>query len=125
MDSQRKQPKFIVFLTQLLALFKFCPACKADNPLVELETVGTMAKIKLTCASERCHQRDNIWHSQPYWENTKIPAGNILLSFAILLSGGTATKMLQMLKIMGVSCTTLTTFFRHQRVCMKNSLITS
>lgn len=112
----KSQPKFIVFLAQLLLLFKFCPTCKADNPLVELERVGTMAKVNITCANERCQQRHNTWRSQPDWENTRIPAGNFLLSFAILLAGGSATKILHVFKLMGVSCTTLSTYFRHQRV---------
>ena len=116
-SNLRKQPKFIVFLTQLMALFKFCPSCKSENPLVELEKVGTMAKIKIICGNDHCQQRHNSWNSQPYWENTKIPAGNLLLSFAILLAGGLPSKILHMLKIMGVSCITLPTFFRHQRVC--------
>ena len=122
--SLRKQPKFIVFLTQLLALFKFCPTCKADHPLIEVEKVGTMAKIKLACSNDKCEHRHSTWHSQPFWENTKIPAGNLLLSFGILLAGGTATKALHILKIMGVSCMTLTTFFRHQRVCKTSNIFT-
>ena len=43
-ENLRKQPKFIVFLSQLLLLFQFCHPCKADNPLVEttqaMEFVG-------------------------------------------------------------------------------------
>ena len=35
-SNLRKEPKFIVFFTQLLALFKFCHACKHESPLVEV-----------------------------------------------------------------------------------------
>ena len=35
-----------------------------------------------------------MWHSQPKIEGTKVVAGNILLSFAILLAGASASKVL-------------------------------
>ena len=44
-DNLRTQPKFIVFLSQLLLLFRFCHFCKAENPLVETRQVGTMAVV--------------------------------------------------------------------------------
>ncbi|CAB4027620.1 Hypothetical predicted protein, partial [Paramuricea clavata] len=37
----RTEPKFIVFWTQLLLLFKFCHSCKSDNPLIKTRQVGT------------------------------------------------------------------------------------
>ena len=39
----RAKPKHIVFLSQLLLLFKFCHVCKADNPMVEAGGIGTQA----------------------------------------------------------------------------------
>ena len=47
---------------------------------------------------------------------TKIPAGNFLLCMAILLSGSSASKVLQLFQHMRVACFSLKTFFRHQRV---------
>ena len=44
-SNLRKEPKFIVFFTQLLAIFKFCHVCKFDNPLVEVQENGTMAEV--------------------------------------------------------------------------------
>ncbi len=112
----RTEPKFIVFLSQLLILFKFCPICKADSPLTEVRKVGTMAEIFLHCSNPRCQKKSNVWRSQPYWKETKIPAGNLLLSFAVLASGGSASKILLMFKHMGMACISLRTFFKHQSV---------
>ena len=49
-------------------------------------------------------------------EGTRIPACNLLLSFAILLAGGTATKVLRIFDHMGLACISLKTFFKDQRV---------
>ena len=120
-DNLKTQPKFIVFLSQLLLLFKFCHFCKAENPLVETRQVGTMAVVTSTCTNEKCSKKDVIWKSQPNIPGTKIPAGNFLLCMAILLS---ASKVLQLFKHMGVACFSLNTFFRHQRVRPSRYLIT-
>ncbi|XP_074634740.1 uncharacterized protein LOC141893240 isoform X2 [Acropora palmata] len=64
-NNLRTQPKFLVFLTQLLVLFKFCHSCKADNPLVETKQVGTMAVITSTCTNTKCKRKDTVWKSQP------------------------------------------------------------
>ena len=123
-DNLRTQPKFIVFLSQLLLLFKFCHFCKAENPLVETRQVGTMAVVTSTCTNKKCSKKDVIWKSQPNMPGTKIPAGNFLLCMAILLSGSSASKVLQLFKHMGVACFSLNTFFRHQRVRLCTCLIT-
>ena len=86
-NNLRTQPKFIVFLSQLLLLFKFCPSCKADNPLVETRQAGTMAVITSTCTNKKCNRKDTVWKSQPNIPGTRIPAGNFLLCMSILLSG--------------------------------------
>ena len=105
-----------MFLTQLLLLFRFCPTCKADKPLVSWKRVGTMVEITTTCGSQTCSKRNNTWRSQPIFPGTKIPAGNLLLSFAILLAGTSATKTLRVFSHMGLASISLTTFFVHQRV---------
>ena len=112
----RTEPKFIVFYTQLLLLFRFCPGCKSDNPLVEVKKNGTMAEVHVSCANPFCHTKSSTWSSQPFMPGTKIPAGNFLLSFAILLAGTSATKVLRVFQFMGLACISLRTFFRHQKV---------
>ena len=47
---------------------------------------------------------------------TKIYAGNFLLSFAILVAGSSASKVLQVMKHMGFACISLPTYLRHQQV---------
>ena len=43
-----------------------------------------------------------------------IPAGNFLHCLCILLTGGSATKVLQMFKHMHLGCVSLGTFFKYQ-----------
>ena len=113
--SLRTETKF-VFLTQLLLLFKFCYHCKTDNPVVETMRVGTAVVVTTTCSNAKCG-RKNVWRSQPFMPRTKAYAGNFLLCFAILVSGGSASKVIHMFQHMGLSCISLATFFTHQHVC--------
>ena len=106
----RTEPKHIVFLSQLLLLFKFCHVGKADNPLIEAGGIGTEAVIKTTCSKEK------TWYSQPLISGTQMPARNFLLCLSILLVGGSATKVLQMFSHMGLGHISLNTFFKCQRV---------
>lgn len=119
-QNLRSQPKYIVFLSKLLLLFTFCPVCKSDNPSVEASEKGTMLEVHTTCTNPSCTQPNSTWKSQPEMEGTKMPAGNFLLVFSILLSGSSPSKVLQMFKHMGVACFSLRTYFKHQRVCMIN-----
>lgn len=115
----RTEPKHIVFLSQLLLLFRFCHNCKADNPLVEAKEVGTDVVISTFCGNPTCQQKEYTWHSQPwmkYSSGQRGPAGNFLLSMAILFAGGSASKILTAFKHMSIGCMSLRTFFKHQRV---------
>jgi len=114
-DNLRHEPKHIVFLSQLLLLFQFCNFCKSGNPLIETRQVGTMVEVTTTCSNPKC-RRDYTWKSQPNFPGTRIAAGNLLLCFAILLAGGSASKVFQLFRHMGLSCISLTTFFHHQQV---------
>ncbi|XP_044171604.1 uncharacterized protein LOC122955935 [Acropora millepora] len=110
----RSEPKHIVFLSQLLLLFKFFHICKADNPTVETREIGTEAVVKTSCNNQEC-MKQSTWYSQPLIPGSHIPAGNFLLCLCILLTGGSATKVLQMFKHMGRGCLSLGTFFKYQR----------
>lgn len=120
--SLRTEPKFIVFLTQLLTLFKICRVCKSEETLVEVDAHGTMAEVKTTCVNPGCGKQAT-WFSQPYFPGTRIAAGNLLLSFGILVAGTSATKVFRVLRHMGMTCFSLTTFFKHQRVSLKYVLM--
>ncbi|CAB3991429.1 Hypothetical predicted protein [Paramuricea clavata] len=71
-----------------------------------------MAKVVTMCPNQGCGS--NVWDSQPSMVGTKIPAGNFLLSFAILVAGGSPSKTLRIFEHMGLSCIALSTYFRHQ-----------
>ena len=115
-ENLRKQSKFIVFLKQLLVLFTFCHTCKTENPLTETCESGTIITVVTTCNNPKCPKNENTWRSQPFMPESKIPAGNFLLSFAILVAGGPASKTLKIFEHMGLSRIKLSTFFEHQRV---------
>ncbi len=110
-DNIRQEPKYIVFLSQLLLLFRFCQTCNSEDILVETSQRGTMICVQTHCGNPKCLERDSIWQSQPQVAGTKTPAGNILLSFAILLASASASKVLRVFSHMG-----LRQFYRHQKV---------
>ena len=112
----RTEPKFIVFLTQLLALFKFCPNCKMDGPLIEIYENGSMVTVKSTCHNQACTKKDVTWHSQTLITGTWIPAGNFLLSFTIPVARTSASKVLRVFQPLGARSISLRTFFAHQCV---------
>lgn len=121
-SNLRSEPKHIVFLTKLLLLFKFCTICKADNPLVEARENGSEVIVKTTCINQKC-QKEQTWYSQPLLPNSKIPAGNFLLCMSTLLSGGSATKVFQVFRHMGLGCVSINTFFKFQRVSFVSSIL--
>lgn len=105
------EPKFIVFYTMLVTLFsKFCFNCKSDLPSVSMKVHGTMATVDQQCKTCGVGYK---WHSQPLVIG-RYPAGNILLSFAILMAGGSISKVLLIFKHMGLAVYSARTFFRHQ-----------
>ena len=107
--------KYIAFLSQLLLLFQFCHFCKADNPEVEVTESGTNVTVKTRCPNEQCN-KESILHSQPFLPGSSIDVGNFLLPLAVVLAGGSATKMVNTFTHMGIRCISLKTFFKHQRV---------
>ena len=115
-DNLRTEPKFIIFVSQLLILFKFCFACKFDNPLVRIRSAGTMVEVTTTCSNPKCPRKETTWKSQPPMPGTRIPAGNFLLCMSNLVSGASASKVLQVFRNMGLACLSLSTYFEHQCV---------
>jgi hypothetical protein len=103
-------------MSQILLLFNVCRSCKEENPLVHTRQVGTEVVVTTTCSNPTCKEKASTWHSQPKSPNCRIPAGNFLLSMAILVGGGSITKVRQIFLHMGLSCISLNTYFRHQRV---------
>lgn len=116
----RQEPKYIVFQSQLLLLFKFCQVCKAENPLIEIVTDGTLVIVNTTCGNPACGKKNNMWKSQPLLPKTKVNAGDFLLSFAILVSGGSPTKVINMFRHMGLATMSNESYYRHQGVCNRS-----
>ena len=83
--------------------------CKATTT-VKKHTIGTLLHIEQACAN--CFYKKS-WDSQPYINTT--PAGNVLLSAAILFSGSMPTKALRLLEFLKCSVITQNTFYVHQR----------
>ncbi|XP_033109886.1 uncharacterized protein LOC117111121 [Anneissia japonica] len=88
-----KGRKFLVYEDQLLAAFQLCPVCSSPAKGSVCAVQGTFCRIRQVCAS--CNFK-RMWESQPMIKNT--PAGNILLSAAILFSGSCVAKSLRFLR---------------------------
>lgn len=71
--------------------------------------MGTLLVLVATCA--QCPWRWT-WASQPFLGET--PAGNILVSTAILMAGATPAKVLRIFDQMHIACFCTQTYFRHQ-----------
>ncbi|XP_068734517.1 uncharacterized protein [Montipora capricornis] len=109
-----EEPKFIVFFTNLLALFSlFCFKCKKSDPRVTMKKRGTLVIVNQHCS--KCGDYCYEWRSQPNTLGGKHAAGNVLLSFAILLAGASISKVLLVFRHMGLSAYSTRTFFAHQR----------
>ena len=106
------EPKFLGFRGMLLALFTlFCFRCKEGKPKVKLTKNGTMVTVEQQCGL--CEGPPFIWRSQPFVLG-RYPAGNILLSFAVLMAGASISKVLLVFRHMGVSVFSIRTYFFHQ-----------
>ena len=63
----------------------YCFKCKTEKPEVKMGQTGTMVTVEQRCAS--CHGSKQFkWQSQPCLLG-RYPAGNILLSFFLLMAG--------------------------------------
>ena len=76
----REEPKGIVFLSKLLLLFQFCHLCFFSKPKLSVSQTGTLLTVESFCRN--CSQT-KVWKSQLDLLG-KFPAGNLLLSFAVL-----------------------------------------
>ena len=84
--------------------------CRSTYTSIEKLTIGSFL-----CIKQICHNCSNkyVWESQPFVG--KIPAGNIMISAAILYTGSLPAKALKVFR--SINCATITrkTFFRHQK----------
>ena len=115
----REEPKAIGFLSKLLMLFQACHLCFAKNPLICVAQSGTMLTVTSTCS--QCKE-SFTWNSQPYMLG-KFPAGNLLLSFAILCYGALINKILLVFQHVGVLAYHYPTYYYHQWHLLVPSII--
>ena len=102
----------MVFYSMLLSLFSmFCFKCREHTPTVEAYKTGTMVTFVQNCPN--CGDEAFKWSSQPLVLG-KYPAGNIFLSFGILMAGASVSKVLLVFRHMGVFAIRSRTFFTHQ-----------
>ena len=83
----------------------------APNPEVTPSQTGTLLTIETKCSA--C-KGVFTWKSQPFLLG-KFPAGNILLSFAVLCAGASIRKVLTVFQHMGVLVYNEPTYYYHQR----------
>ena len=103
-----------------MILFQLCSGCGKENNLVDTNQQGTMVTVETHCGNPSCKEKKFMWQSQPRIEGTKAAAGNILLSFAILLACASATKCFRVFSHMELMCHSIRQFFRHQKVSVAN-----
>ncbi len=94
--SPDEESKYIVFESCLLSLFT--------------QTVGTLLRVTQFCEECEYHRK---WESQPFVNN--VPAGNLLLSAAILFAGAQPTKILTVLDFLKCATIKPWTFYEHQK----------
>ena len=108
--APQNEKKYIVFHSMLMNLFAVCPVCTEPASAEICKVIGTLIHVTQKCTN--CSY-SRVWRSQP--NIRRIPAGNLLLSAAILYSGSMISQSLRMLKILKVECFSRQTFHKHQK----------
>lgn len=91
--------------------------CRTEITPEVKQVIGTMVSVKQICHQCRFQR---TWDSQAQVKNT--PMANLLLSTAILLAGASASKVLLVLRHMGVCATSYNTFLSHQRFYLQPAI---
>ena len=110
--------KYLVFESHLLGLFTQCRSCHQHCTGKIAHHLGS-----LVCVKQECSHCGYVWtwYSHPFIKD--IPAGNILLSASILLSGSSPAKALRMLKHVNMISIKERTFYDHQRKFLEPAII--
>ena len=120
-DSHKSvaQQMYLVFESALLLLFTTCVYCGQATSSINKAVRGTFLRITQLC--DVCG-RSRIWESQSFIGT--VPAGNILLSSAILYSGSLPSKALRMFHVLKCAAIDRTMFFRHQSKYLQPAIFT-
>ena len=92
-----KEQKHIVFESSIANLFQRCQICGACITCLQKRNVGSMVTFVSTCIEGH----DFKWYSQPMIR--KMPAGNLLLSAAMLYTGASFTQMSSFAKLLNLT----------------------
>jgi solute carrier family 8 (sodium/calcium exchanger) len=113
-----QERKYIVFETELLKLFSICPACNELCSAAVKRQDGSLIEVQ-----QQCHSCDftREWLSQPYVR--RMPAGNLILSSALLLTGALPAKTLRVLKFANIASISRSTYHRHQEAYLAPAVI--
>lgn len=104
----------------LLAIFSlFCFKCKSNKPSVTMKQHGTMVIVYQHCFY--CGENAFVWRSQPLLLG-KYPAGNILLSFAILMAGASVSKIFLVFKHMKLLSPVVLSYWESYRSTLLNQV---
>ena len=113
-----REPKFLVFWTCLMSLFRFCFTCFQKTTITCVKTRGTLITVTMTCPKKHVHK----WQSQPIING--MGAGNLLLSASILYSGNTFTRISEMLSSINVVAFSRTLYYQIQKTFLYPTLNT-
>ena len=108
--APQDEKKYIVFFSCLMELFAVCPNCTEPATAEVTKVIGTQIYVTQKCPACKFVRQ---WKSQP--NIRRIPAGNLLLSSAILYSGSMISQTLRIFKILKVECFSRQTFHKHQK----------
>jgi hypothetical protein len=118
--SPHNEPMFLVFYNSLVDIFgRFCFNCKAENPKVQVKRIGSMAIVVQEC--EMCISKVFKWRSQPLIG--RYPAGNIMTSFGILMSGINISQAMLMFRHINLVTITVRTYHTHQNSFLLPSVL--
>ena len=101
--------KYLVFESELNKLIKYCPDCGSIITDISKTVTGSALSISYSCILGH----NKTWHSQPVIRH--MPAGNLLLSAAILLSGSTFAKTAKFATILRMPIPSKSEFYKIQR----------
>lgn len=102
--------KYLVFESQLDKLFTLCPECSAPITSTTKQKVGSLLSVKYSCINGHSSK----WDSQPLIN--AMPAGNLILSAAILFSGNTYSSISSFSSFCGMSLLSETKFYDIQKL---------
>ena len=111
-NSFLKEPKYLIFWSSFLLLFRYCFTWKEKTKIISVRIRGTVLVVTMKCHNKHTH----TWRSQPMVNNTG--AGNILLSGAILYTGNTFKRISEMFDSINIPHFSRTLFYSIQKTLL-------